>query len=90
MARVEGGTRFDRLVEKIIYPNFGGSTPGPLAGRAMQSERERGVTQKDVLKPGFSEVNILPTTKEALNAIAGTAVLVLLALNFLPRIKGKK
>ena len=90
MARVEGGTRFDRLVEKVFYPNFGGGTPGPLAGGAIQAERERGVGKKEALKPGFSEVNILPTPKEALYTMAGTAVLALLTMRLLPRIKVKK
>ncbi len=41
MARAEGPTFFDHVIERAFYPNINGITPGPIAGRAMQEERAR-------------------------------------------------
>ncbi len=56
MARAENGTVVDRIVERVFYPNWNGTTPGPLAGRAMQAEREQATkqTKKNVFSYGLA------------------------------------
>ncbi len=58
MAKAEGPTFFDRVLERAIYPNINGITPGPIAGQAMQAERERASKPSEHRKVSYGFVGL--------------------------------
>lgn len=58
MARAEGPTIFDHVIERVFYPNINGITPGPIAGRAMQAERDQAAkqTKKNAFSYGLAGI----------------------------------
>lgn len=90
MARTEGPTIFDHVIERVFYPNINGITPGPIAGRAVQERRKQKTFDETNEIDGFAGINVLPSRNVALLSLAITTGLALMTSRALVKTIVKK